>query len=72
MSTPVETTWQQKRGRLARLSQDLPPDHPELVALREAMHAQKTVARVEKIIRDARLSDEQRAQLAKLFQGGAR
>jgi hypothetical protein len=69
-------TWQAKRARIARLSQDLPPDHPQLVELKRELKTQRTQQYIEKIL-DAwpPLTDQQRTALAELLKpvqvGGA-
>jgi hypothetical protein len=80
LSAAVETTtWKQKRGKLARLSQDLPPNAPELRELRAELRAQRLGEHIEKILSEAPpLNEEQRTRLAELlrpvrvteFQGG--
>ncbi len=47
------TTWKQKRGKLARLSQDLPADHPELVELRRDLAADRLGEYIEKVVAQA-------------------
>lgn len=47
------TTWQQKRGKLARRSKDLPADHPELVELRRDLHADRLAETIKKVVAQA-------------------
>lgn len=65
---PTETTWRQDRGRLARLSKDLPHKHPELVELRRELRAKRLAEYIEKVLAAAPpLTDEQRTRLAELL-----
>lgn len=69
-------TWQAKRARIARLSKDLPPDHPDLQRLRTELRTQRTAEYIEKVIAAwPPLTDEQRTKLAELLKpvriGGA-
>lgn len=71
-----ETTWKQKRAKLARLSQTLPSNAPELRDLRTELKTQRLGEHIEKILGAAPpLTDEQRTRLAELLrparQGGA-
>lgn len=64
----------QKRGRLARLSRDLPPDHPDIVALRTELKIDRAAEYIAKLVAEP-LTDEQRTRLAELLKparvGGA-
>lgn len=64
-----------KRGLLARLSRDLPPDHPEIVALRTELKLDRAEEYLAKLIAENPLTDEQRTRLAELLKpvriGGA-
>ena len=64
----VAESWQSKRARIARLSKDLPKDHPELQRLRTELRTHRTAEYIEKIL-DAwpPLTDEQRTKLAELL-----
>ncbi len=67
-SPPIPTDWKQKRGRLARLSQDLPADDPQLGELRRDIRAARLAQHVEKILAEAPpLTDQQRDRLAELL-----
>ena len=69
MST--ETTWKQTRGRLARKSQDLPADHPELVELRRDLHAERLAEHIEHVVAQAPpFTPEQVAKLRVLLTAG--
>jgi hypothetical protein len=70
---PTDTTWQQDRGRLARLSKDLPAKHPDLVELRRAIRAKRLEEHVAKVVAGwPRLSDQQLDRIAELLRvGGA-
>ena len=57
----------QKRGLLARKSQDLPPDHPELVALRIELKIDRAAEYIQKLTTENLLTDEQRTKLAELL-----
>jgi hypothetical protein len=62
------TTWQAKRARIARLSRDLPRDHPQLVELRQELKTQRTQQYIEKVLADwPPLTDHQRTALAELL-----
>ena len=62
------TTWQSKRARIARLSKDLPREHPDLVELRQELKTQRTQQYIEKILADwPPLTDHQRTALAELL-----
>jgi hypothetical protein len=64
-----ETTWQQKRASIARRSQGLPPDHPELVELRRKLKTQRVEEYIERVLSEAPpLTADQRARLAELLQ----
>ena len=63
----THTTWMQKRGKLARLSRDPPPDHPEIVALRTELKLDRAQEYLAKLIADNPLTDEQRTRLAELL-----
>lgn len=57
-----------KRGLLARRSQDLPPDHPELVALRTELKLDRAAEYISKLIAETPpLTDEQRTRLTELL-----
>jgi hypothetical protein len=61
-------TWQTKRARIARLSKDLPREHPELQRLRTELRTQRTAEYIEKILAAwPPLTDEQRTKLAELL-----
>lgn len=63
-----QTSWMQKRGRLARLSRDLPPDHPEIIALRTELRLDRAQEYITKLIADSPpLTDEQRTRLTELL-----
>ena len=65
---PAQTTWMHKRARLARLSQDLPPDHPEIVALRTELKLDRAAEYIQKLIAETPpLTDEQRTRLTELL-----
>jgi hypothetical protein len=65
---PTETTWQQDRGRLARLSKDLPAKHPDLIKLRRNVRAKRAAEYLQKVLAAAPpLTDEQRTRLAELL-----
>jgi hypothetical protein len=65
------TTWKQKRGRLARLSQNLPADDPELSALRRDIAADRLAEHIEKVVSQAPpLTVEQRDRIAAILRGG--
>lgn len=64
MST--HTAWMRKRGLLARKSRDLPPDHPEIVALRTELKVDRAAEYITKLIAEP-LNDEQRTRLAELL-----
>jgi hypothetical protein len=62
------TTWQSKRARIARLSKDLPREHPHLVELRQELKTQRTQQYIEKVLADwPPLTDHQRTALAELL-----
>jgi hypothetical protein len=64
----VETTWRHKRAKLARLSQKLAPDAPELRELRTELRTQRTAEYIERVLAAAPpLTSEQRAKLAELL-----
>jgi hypothetical protein len=66
------TTWKQKRGRLARLSQDLPPNHPDLIEARRELKAQRLEEHIAKVVDSAPpLTPEQRDRIAAILKGGA-
>lgn len=70
------TTWKQDRGRLARLCQDLPADHPSILELRGELRTKRLAEHVAKIIDEAPpLTAEQRTRIAGLLRpartGGA-
>jgi hypothetical protein len=61
-------SWQSKRARIARMSKDLPREHPELQRLRAELRTQRTAEYIEKILADwPPLSDQQRTSLAELL-----
>jgi hypothetical protein len=65
------TTWKQKRGRLARLSKDLPADDPQLVALRRDLAADRLAEHIEKVVSEAPpLTMEQRDRIAAILRSG--
>ena len=51
---PATTTWKQDRARLARLSQDLPAKHPDLVELRSKLRGKRLTEYIEKVLAEAR------------------
>lgn len=57
----------QKRGRLARRSQELPPDHPEIVALRTELRIDRAAEYLGKLVAENPLTDDQRTRLAELL-----
>ena len=66
----------QKRGKLARLSRDLPADHPEIVSLRTELKLDRAAEYIETFLATTPpLTDEQRTRLAELLKpvrkGGA-
>lgn len=64
----TEPDWKKTRGRLARLSQDLPPDAPQLLELRGDLKTQRAAEYIARIVAEAPpLSDEQRVRLAELL-----
>jgi hypothetical protein len=64
----AETTWTHKRAKLARLSQKLPPDAPELGELRTELRTQRTAEYLGRVLSEAPpLTDEQRSRLAELL-----
>ena len=72
-----ESTWQNKRARIARLSKDLPNDHPDLVSLRQELRTQRTQQYIQKVLDGwPPLTDQQRTTLAEILKpvrvGGAR
>jgi hypothetical protein len=70
LSAAAETTWKQKRGRLARLSQDLPSDHPKVIELRGELKAQRLQEHIVKVIESAPpLTAEQRDRIAAILRG---
>jgi hypothetical protein len=76
LSAATETTWKQKRGKLARLSQSLPSDAPVLCELRGELKAQRLEEHIAGVLAAAPpLTDEQRGRLAELLRpvrhGGA-
>ena len=67
------TTWEQKRGKLARLSQKLPPGAPELEELRAELKAQRLEEHVAKAIASAPpLSEDQLARVAAILRTSGR
>ncbi len=61
-------SWQSKRARIARLSKDLPRDHPDLQQLRTELRTQRTADYIRTVLAAAPpLSDEQRTKLAELL-----
>jgi hypothetical protein len=46
----TSTTWQQKRGQLARQSKDLPPGHPKLEELRRDIRAERLAEQVKEVV----------------------
>jgi hypothetical protein len=70
---PTTTTWKQKRGKLARLSQSLPADHPQLVALRRDLYADRLAEHIKNIVDQAPpFTQEQVAQLRVLLEPARR
>jgi hypothetical protein len=68
----TETTWKQKRARLARLSQDFPPDDPQVVETRWDLMAQRLEEHVREVVAKAPpLTPEQRDRIAAILRGGA-
>jgi hypothetical protein len=66
------TTWKQKRGKLARLSQDLPAGHPELELLRRDIAVDRLAEHVREVVsRAPELTPEQRDRIAAILRGGA-
>jgi hypothetical protein len=70
LSTPA-ATWQQTRARLARRSQDLAADDPELEDMRRDLRAMRLEEHVAKIVADwPPLTDEQLDRVAALLRAG--
>jgi hypothetical protein len=68
----TETTWRQKRGKLAQLSKDLPADHPELEALRRGIVWDRLAEHVAEVVAKAPpLTPEQRDRIVAILRGGA-
>lgn len=64
----VAESWQSKRARIARLSKDLPADHPELQRLRTELRTQRGSEYIKKLLDAAPpLTDEQRTKLSELL-----
>lgn len=62
--------WTHDRARIARLSQTLPHDHPELVDARRELRASRLADYIQKTIDQAPpLTAEQRDRLAMLLRG---
>lgn len=62
------TDWMTKRGKLARLSRDLPPNHPDIVALRTELRLDRAEEYIAKLLADSPpLTDEQRTRLTELL-----
>jgi len=58
----------QKRGKLARLSRDLPPYHPDIIALRTELKLDRAQEYISKLIAETPpLTDEQRTKLVELL-----
>jgi hypothetical protein len=67
------TTWKQKRGRLARLSQDLPPGHPDLVELRRDFNFDRLGEHIQHVVSQAPpFTQEQVDQLRVLLEPARR
>ena len=65
---PAQTSWMHKRGKLARLSRDLPADHPDIVALRTELKLDRAAEYLTDLLSGTPpLSDEQRTRLAELL-----
>lgn len=72
MSAQPQTTWKQKRARLARLSKDLPADAPVIVELRQELKAQRLQEHIREVVNSAPpLTAEQRDRIAAILRGGA-
>jgi hypothetical protein len=70
LSAPT-TTWEQDRALLARRSQDLPSDHPELTELRRKIKAKRLELHVAEAVASAPpLTAEQRDRIAAILRGG--
>jgi len=70
MTAPsAQYRWMRKRSQLDRLSRHLPPDHPELLALRSDLGVNDLMqARIAKLLAEMpALTDEQRTRLAELL-----
>ena len=63
----AQSDWMRKRGMLARKSRDLPPDHPEIRALRTELKVDRAEESLAKLIAENPLTDEQRTRLAELL-----
>jgi hypothetical protein len=63
----AQNKWMRTRGRLARLTRDLPADHPEIVALRTELKLDRIEESIVKLIANNPLNDEQRTRLAELL-----
>ena len=64
----AQTTWMHKRARLARLSRDLPQDHPDIIALRTELKLDRAAEYITKLVAETPpLSDEQRTRLTELL-----
>lgn len=65
------TTWKQKRARIARLSQDHAPDHPDLVEARRELKAQRLEEHIAQVVSTApKLTVAQRDRIAAILRGG--
>jgi len=49
----LTTTWKRTRGRLARLSKDLPAGHPQLATLRRDLAAERLAEHIAKVVAQA-------------------
>jgi hypothetical protein len=64
----LSTTWKTKRAQIARRSQDLPPNAPELIELRQELKEQRLAEYIEHVLAAAPpLTAEQRTRLAELL-----
>jgi hypothetical protein len=69
----VPTTWKQKRGKLARLSQDLPANDPRLVDLRRDLAADRLAEHIKNVVAQAPpFTREQADQLRVLLEPARR
>lgn len=63
----AQTPWMRTRGKLARLSRELPPDHPEIVALRTELRLGRAAEYISELVANNPLTAEQRTALAELL-----